>query len=107
MLVQMKKNISMNYGSSEVWPNTFGDAISINSNLNPITKFTSSSKSTEPKDILPLNISQMIMKTVPISMRTVLSYAMIQGIPLQIRWKANGNWGNNMIRISQWKETIV
>ena len=38
--------------------------ISINSNLNPLTELTSSSTSTEFKDILPRNISQMITKTV-------------------------------------------
>ena len=49
--------------------------IYINSNLNPLTKFTSSSRSTEFKDILPWNISQMITKTVPISTGIVISYA--------------------------------
>ena len=34
--------------------------IYINPNLNPLTKFISSSRSTEFKDILPWNISQMI-----------------------------------------------
>ena len=37
--------------------------IYINSNLNQLTKFTSSSRSTKFKDILPWNISQMITKT--------------------------------------------
>ena len=36
--------------------------IYINSNLDLITKFTSSSRSTKLKDILPWNISQMITK---------------------------------------------
>ena len=56
--------------------------IYINSNLNPLTKFTSSNRSTEFKDIPPWNISQMITKTIPISTRTVISYAVKQGIPL-------------------------
>ena len=43
--------------------------IYINSNLNPHTKFASSSRSTEFKDILPWNIYQMITKTIPISTR--------------------------------------
>ena len=47
--------------------------------LNKLTKFTSSSKSTGFKDIF---ISQMIKKTVPISRRTVISYAVKQGIML-------------------------
>ena len=49
--------------------------IYINSNQNPLTKFISSSRSTEFKDILPWNISQMIMKTIPISKRIVKSYS--------------------------------
>ena len=50
--------------------------IYIDSNLNPLTNFTSSSRSTEFKGILPWNISQMITKTNPISTRVVISYAM-------------------------------
>ena len=50
--------------------------IYINSNLNPLTEFTSSSRSSEFKDILSWNIVQMIMmKTVPISTRIVTNYA--------------------------------
>ena len=73
-LVQMKKVISMNYGSStSSWkPKTLRwmrlDLIlmmsykNINSNLNPLKKITSSSWRTKSKDILPWNISQMIIK---------------------------------------------
>ena len=78
--------------------------IYINSNLNPLTKFTSSRRRTEFKDILPWNISQMITETFPVSTRIVISYAMKWGVPLWIWWKFNGNWGKNMIRISQWRE---
>ena len=39
--------------------------IYINSNLNPLGKSTSSSRSAEFKDILPWNISQIITKTIP------------------------------------------
>ena len=53
--------------------------IYINSNLNPLTKFTSNSRSTELKDILPWNISQMITNTVPTSTRIVVSYVMKRG----------------------------
>ena len=56
--------------------------IYINSYLNPLTKFTTSSRTTEFKDILPQNISQMITKTIPISARIVISYAMKWGILL-------------------------
>ena len=58
--------------------------IYINSNLNSLTKFTRSSRSTEFKDILPWIISQIIIKTVPISMRIVISNARKLDIPLRI-----------------------
>ena len=90
--------ISINYGSStscwkttemsEVWPDTYE---LISSNLNPLTKFTSS-RSTEFKDILPWNISQMITKTIPISTKIVISHAMKQGILFWVYWKVSGNW---------------
>ena len=54
--------------------------IYINSNLNLLTKFFTSSRSTVFKDILPGNISQMIMKTVSISTRIGMSYVIKQGI---------------------------
>ena len=79
--------------------------IYINSNLNQITKFTNSSISTEFKDILPWNISKMIMKTIPISTRIVISNARKHGILWWIQWNANVNWDNNMIRTSQWWES--
>ena len=62
----------------------------------PLTKFTSNSGSTEFKDILPRNISQMITKTVPTSRRIVITYAMKRGILLWIWWKVHGNRDNNM-----------
>ena len=49
----------------------------------------------------------MIMKTIPISMRIVISYVMKRGILLWIWWRVNGNWDNNMIKISQWRENIL
>ena len=67
-------------------------------NLNPLTKFTSSNRSTEFEDILIWDISPMIMKTVPISVRIVISNAIKQGISV------NGNQ-DNMIIISQWRES--
>ena len=83
----------MNYGSStsncKPWRSVRLDLIFIiiirkymNSNLNSLTKFTSSNRSTEFKDILLWNISQVIMKTVPISTRIVISYVMKQSIPI-------------------------
>ena len=118
LLVQTKKVISMNYGGSKSrwkpWRWVRLDLIfsmrdiDINSNLNPLWKFTSSSssRSTKFKDILPWNISQMIMKTVSISMRIVISYAMKRDIPLWIWWNVNGKWDNKMIRISQWGKQL-
>ena len=107
----------MNYGSSTSswnpgrwvrlnWLLPMRD-IYINFNWNPLTKFTSSSRTTVFKDILPWNISQMIAKTVSISSRLVISNAMKRGIPLWIWWKFNENWDNNMIRISQLGKAIV
>ena len=79
LLAQTEKVISMNYGSStrswKPWRWMRLDLIFsmrdiyINSNLNPLKKFTSSSRSTKLKDILPWNISQMIPNTIPISTR--------------------------------------
>ena len=77
--------------------------IYINSDLNQLTKFSSSNRSTEFKDILPWNISQMITKTIPISTRMVISQAMKQGILFWDYWKVNGN-RDRMIRINQWRE---
>ena len=76
-----------------------------NFNQNPLTKFTSSSRSTEFKDILPWDIFHIITMTIPITTRIVISYAMKQGIPLWIWWKVTGNWDSNMIRIFLWRES--
>ena len=94
ILLVQKKVIHMNYGSSasswKPWRWVRLDLILtmryiyINPNLNPLTKLTSSSGSTEFQDILPWYISQMITKTVPINTRTVISYVMKRGIPLWI-----------------------
>ena len=62
--------------------------IYINSNLNPLTKLTSSSRSTKLKDILSWNISQMIMKTIPISTRIVISYAINEASHCQFDGKS-------------------
>ena len=73
----------------------------LNSNLNPITKFTCSSRGTEFKDILPRNMSEMITKTIPI--RIAINYAVKQNILFWIYWKVN--WDNNMIKIYQTETT--
>ena len=104
LMGQMQKATSMNCGSSpnswEPWGWVRLDLILtmmdiyINSNLNQLTKFTSSSRSTKLKDIFPWNISQMIRKNVPVSTRIVISYTMKLGIPFWVWWKDNGNWDN-------------
>ena len=92
---------------NEAWPNIFYEQyIYINSNLKPLTKFPSSSRSTELKSNPPWNISQMITKTILFSKRIVISYTTKHAILLWIWWKVNGNWQNNMIRISQWRESL-
>ena len=116
VLVQTKKVISLKYGSStsswKSWRWVRSDLmlslrdIYINSNLKPRKQFPTSSRSTEFRDILPCNISQMITKTIPITTRIVISNAMKWGIPLWIWWKENGNWDSSMIRISQWREGL-
>ena len=114
LLVKTKKFISINYGSStrswKPWRWMRLDLIFsmrdiyINSNPNSLPKFTSSSRNTKLKDILPWNISQMIMKIIPISMRIVISYAMKWGLLLWIWLKVTGNWDNTS-RISEWMES--
>ena len=94
LFVKTKKMISMNYHSWKPWRWVKFDLmltikdIYINTNLNPLTKFTSSSRSSEFRNILQWNISKMIMKTVPISTRMVLTYVMKPSIPLWIWWKS-------------------
>ena len=60
--------------------------IDINSKLNPITKFTSSSRSSKLKDVLPWSISKMITKTIPINKRIVISYAIQMRNPFWV-WR--------------------
>ena len=63
---------------------TMGD-IYTNFKLDPLTKF---SRSTEFKDIFPWNISQMNTRTIPISMRVVMSSAMKREIPFEFEGKS-------------------
>ena len=109
LLVQTKKVISMNYGSStsswKPWRWMRLDLIFsmrdiyINSNLNPFTKITSSSRSTKPKDILSWKIFQMITKTTPISKRIVISYCDETGHPIvnlmESQWKVRQQHDQN------------
>ena len=117
LLLQTKKVISMNYGSStsswKPWRWVRLDLIFsmrdiyINSNLNPLTKFPSSSRSTKFEDILLWNVSQMITKNVPISTTIVISYSVKWGIPLWIWWKVNGNWDTTWSEVPNGGKVIV
>ena len=49
----------------------------------------------------------MIMKTIPVSTRIVLSYAMKQDILFWVYQNVNGNCDNNMIRISNGGKAIA
>ena len=99
LLVQMKKVISMNCGSYTSGWKPWGWVrielifsvrdIYINSNLHPLRKLTSSSRSTKFKGIFPWNISQMITNSMPSTTRIAIKYAMKQGILLWIWWKVN------------------
>ena len=62
--------------------------IYISSNLDQLTKFATSSRSTKFKDILPRNISQMITKTLPIIMRIVVTSAMKRMSPFEFERKS-------------------
>ena len=106
----------MNYGSStsswKLWRwvrlqfiLTIRD-IYINSNLKPLTKFISN-KRRYLKGIFPWNISQMITKTIRITIRIVMRYTIKQDILFWVWWKVNGNSDNNMIRISNGGKGIV
>ena len=106
--------ISMNYDSTTsswkpwwwVRPDTYDEGyIHQFQPEHTLTKFTNSSRSTEFKRNPPMEHTQMIAKTAPISTRIVISYAMKWVIPLGVWRKVNGNWDNNMIRISQWRES--
>ena len=111
LLVQTKKVISMNYVSStsswKLWKWVRLDLmltmrdVDIDSILKPLAKFISNSRSTEFKDILTWNISQMIRKTILISTRIIISYVMERHISYWFWQKVNGKWENTMIKIWQ------
>ena len=66
--------------------------------MNPLKKFTTSSRSIEFKDILPCNISQMITKTVPTNTKTVISN---EGHPvvnmMESQWKLTQQHDQNFL----------
>ena len=67
------KTMEMN----EAWPDIYDEGYIHQFHAEPTTKFTGSIRSTEFKDIFLWNISQMITKTLSISMRVVITYVMI------------------------------
>ena len=75
----------------------------INFDLNPLTKFTSSNKSTEFQ--IPSHGASLKWSWRPSQSAQGLSYAIKWGILFWVYWKINGDWNNNMIRISQWRES--
>ena len=90
---------------SEDWPYNYNEGYIHQFQYEPTHKITNSSRNTEFKDILPWNISQMITETLLISKRIAISYAMTRGISFWDRWNVNGNWDNNVIKSSQWRES--
>ena len=60
-------------------------------------KFTSSSRSTEFKDIFPWNISQMITKAVPISTRIIISDETVHPVSslTETQWKQRQSHDQN------------
>ena len=110
-LVETKEMISMNYGSSTSCWKPWGWVrlnliptmrdVCISSNLNPLTKFASSRRSTEFKDILPWNISEMITKTIWISTRIFKSYAMKRASHFEFNGKSiETTW----LEFPKWRE---
>ena len=100
-LVQTKKVVSMSYGrSTSSWkPWMRLDLIFsikdmyINSDLDPLTKFSRSSRSAESQDILLGNISQMITKAIAISRRLMKSLWLNGGYHLkESQWKQITTW---------------
>ena len=99
MLVKTKKKISMNYGSStSSWrPRRCVrfDLILTIRDIYIIPTWTHS------HNLLA------VAKTIPISMRIVISYAVEWGILFWVLREVNGNWDNGMIRISNGWKVIV
>ena len=78
--------------------------IYINYNLTPPKEFTSSRTSTEFKDILQWNMSQNDRKHCP-NQQNCHRVCDARGIAFYVCWEVNGNWDNNMIKISKRRES--
>ena len=116
-IVKTKTVISMNYGSStSSWkPRRWLRLnliftmmnIYINSNLTPIIKVFLRSRSTKLKNILPWNISQMIMKTIPSSTRIIISSVIKQGVPFEFDRKSMETETTTWSELPNWGKTFV
>ena len=101
LVIYIKEEISMSYGCyTSNWKpwrllrlhlTIIIRNICINSNLDPPTKFSSSTGSTYFKDILLWKIPQMIMKIIPFSTRIIKSCTMKRSFPLWLWRKLNKN----------------
>ena len=85
---------------SEAWLILALRDIYINSNLKPLKN------SLEAREALSLNKQPSNdHKDHPNQHENSQKYVMTWGIPLWVWWKVNGNRDNNLIRISQWRES--
>ena len=102
LLVKMKKVISRNYDSSSQAAKNHGDEWGLtwyfNSNLNQLTRF-GSIRST------PMDYLSNDHRDRPNQQENSHKLCNEVGILLWIWWKVNSDWDNNMIRISQSKES--
>ena len=69
------------------------------------SKFSSGHRGTKIKDVLPCNIFQIIVKTIPMHTTIVISCVMKRGINFWFWRRLNENWDNNMTTTSQWRES--
>ena len=69
------------------------------------SKFSRGRRGTKIKDVLPCNIFQIIMKTIPMHATIVISCVMKRGINFWFWKRLNENWDNNMTITSQWRES--
>ena len=89
---------------SEAWFDTYDEGYIHQLQAEPHTKLGSGSRITEFKDILPWKISQMTMKTMPISTKISHKLCNETGYPVlsltESQWKLS-----NMIWFCQWRKS--
>ena len=115
LLIQANEEISLSYGTSKrnwkpwnkAWPDIYDERyIFINSNLDQLTKVSTSSKCksrdlSSDHDDCPNQHKNN--RTLSNEKGHHLLSLMKRDITFWVWWNVNGNWGN-MIRISQWRE---